>query len=208
MKTSRKLETIIIFAVVFFIVAFFSTKNVLAASTFKYTLLESFPGFSTGGTEMTDFPSMILAIYKFGIWTIGIAGLFMLTIGGIMYAGSAGNTSVATNAKGIITDALIGIVAAMAAYLVLYVINPDLTKLNINFTAVNVDFSEGTAMGITPSSASKIAAVGDGSCSPVNSGDCSVEKLTPMFGALAEQASGVGDNQSVTAQTHFDGEGL
>ena len=120
---------------------FFSAKNVLAASTFNYTLLESFPGFFTEGTVMTDLPKMILAIYKFGIWTIGIAGLLMITVGGIMYAGSAGNTSTATKAKGIITDALIGIAAAMSAYLFLYVINPDLTSLKINFTPASVDVS-------------------------------------------------------------------
>ncbi len=111
----------------------------VAHAEFKYTLLESLPGFFQAGNEMTDFPGLILAIYKFGIWTIGISGLFMLTIGGIMYIGSAGNTSTAGTAKGIITDALIGVFAAMAAYLILYVINPDLVKLNINFTTVNVD---------------------------------------------------------------------
>lgn len=134
---SKKILFIVAMAIVFL-----NAKNVLAASTFNYTLLESFPGFFTEGTVMTDLPKMILAIYKFGIWTIGIAGLFMITVGGIMYAGSAGNTSTATNAKGIITDALIGIAAAMLAYLFLYVINPDLTNLNINFTAVNVDESD------------------------------------------------------------------
>ena len=184
---------------VLFIVAmtvfFFSAKNVLAASTFNYTLLESFPGFFTEGTVMTDLPKMILAIYKFGIWTIGIAGLLMITVGGIMYAGSAGNTSTATNAKGIITDALIGIAAAMLAYLFLYVINPDLTNLNINFTAVNVEnFVGGTAMGT--SGISNYARVGDGSCSPVTSGECSVAKMTPIFGALASQASGVCSKES------------
>jgi hypothetical protein len=118
-----------------------ATVPVTAASAknFNYTLLESFPGFFTEGAVMTDLPKMILAIYKFGIWTIGIAGLLMITVGGIMYAGSAGNTATATKAKGIITDALIGIAAAMSAYLFLYVINPDLTNLNIKFTAVNVD---------------------------------------------------------------------
>ena len=110
-----------------------------SSGSFKYILLESLPGFFQAGNEMTDFPGLILAIYKFGIWTIGISGLFMLTIGGIMYIGSAGNTSTAGTAKGIITDALIGVFAAMAAYLILYVINPDLIKLNINFMPVNVD---------------------------------------------------------------------
>jgi len=114
---------------------------------FKYTLLESFPGFFQAKSELTDLPTMILAIYKFGIWTIGIAGLFMLVVGGFMYMASAGNTSTASNARGIIWDALLGIVAALGAYLILYVINPDLTKLNISFTKVDVEEVESVPAG-------------------------------------------------------------
>jgi hypothetical protein len=54
-----------------------------------------------------------------------------------MYMASAGNTAAAGNAKTIISDSLLGIVAALAAYLIMYVINPDLTKINIGFTAVS-----------------------------------------------------------------------
>lgn len=109
-----------------------------ASAGLQYTLLESFPGFFTAGTTAPDFPSMILAIYKFGIWTVGIAGLFMLVIGGFMYMVSAGNTSAAGSAKGIIWDSLLGITAALAAYLIMYVINPDLTKINIAFSLATV----------------------------------------------------------------------
>ena len=107
---------------------------------FNYTLLESFPGFFKAGSVLTDLPTMILAIYKFGIWTVGIAGLFMLVVGGFMYMASAGNTSTAGNARGIIWDALLGIVAALGAYLILYVINPELTKINLSFTPVAIKF--------------------------------------------------------------------
>jgi hypothetical protein len=154
-------------------IVFFSAKNVLAASTFNYTLLESFPGFFTEGAVMTDLPKMILAIYKFGIWTIGIAGLLMITVGGIMYAGSAGNTATATKAKGIITDALIGIAAAMSAYLFLYVINPDLTNLKINFTPVSVDVA--TFGGST----------GVGNPEPL-SGDCRADAMLAKIKAASQ----------------------
>jgi hypothetical protein len=155
-------------------IVFFSAKNVLAASTFNYTLLESFPGFFTEGAVMTDLPKMILAIYKFGIWTIGIAGLLMITVGGIMYAGSAGNTATATKAKGIITDALIGIAAAMSAYLFLYVINPDLTNLKINFTAVKVEETTGTGLSTPGTAAGKStgSTITGGPCLGTNAGCC------------------------------------
>lgn len=172
-----------------FLLLFFSSKPVFAvASEFQYTLLEGLPGFFNAGGVMTDFPALVLAIYKFGIWTIGISGMFMITIGGIMYAGSAGNTSTADSAKKIITDSLIGIAAAMIAYLFLYVINPDLTQMNINFTAVNVDeVTQGTPMGQTSKT---------GICQALSSGPCSVANLTPVFGAAATQASSICNGES------------
>ncbi len=112
------------------------------SDNFNYKLLESFPGFFSAGTTMTNLPEFILAIYKFGIWTIGIAGLFMLIIGGFMYMGSAGNNSTATSAKGIIFDSLIGIVAALSSYLFLYVINPDLVRIRLDFTPVYLGEAE------------------------------------------------------------------
>jgi len=165
-----------------------SVGNVVNPKEFQYTLLEGLPGFFNAGGVMTDFPALVLAIYKFGIWTIGISGMFMITIGGIMYAGSAGNTSTAGKAKEIIIDALIGIAAAMIAYLFLYVINPDLTQMNINFTAVNVDeITEGTPMGQTSKT---------GKCQSLSSGPCSVANLTPVFGVAATQASSICNGES------------
>ena len=104
------------------------------AATFDYKLLEDFPGVSgmKAGTGFTDLPGLISALYKFGIWTVGIAALLMLVIGGFMYMTSAGNTSRVGSAKGVIGDALLGLLAALGAFLLLYVINPDLTKINLN----------------------------------------------------------------------------
>ncbi|EKE15634.1 MAG: hypothetical protein ACD_11C00116G0021 [uncultured bacterium] len=109
------------------LVLFLAGDVVMAAD---YKLLESIPGFFNSG-DVVDLPQLLSAIYKFGIWTVGIAAMFMIVIGGFMYVSSAGNTSTAGSAKNIITDALIGLVVAMAAYLFLYVINPDLVKTSL-----------------------------------------------------------------------------
>ena len=146
---------------------------------FNYILLESFPGFFTAGTPMTDLPGMILAIYKFGIWTVGIAGLFMLVVGGFMYMTSAGNTSTAGSARGIIWDALLGIVAALGAYLILYVINPNLTKISLDFTPVNVNDPIGMGGG-------------GGDCIPVTrAGSPGAVAQLSMFGENATKASSI-----------------
>jgi hypothetical protein len=97
---------------------------VLPKSVHVYEPMEEIPGFG----RPTDFPSYIMAVYQFGIWAIGISALLMITIGGYVYLTSAGNTSQTGKAKGIIFDAIAGIILAMVSYLLLYVINPDLVK--------------------------------------------------------------------------------
>ena len=166
------------------------TSNTASAGNFKYILLETLPGFFQAKQEMTDLPALILAIYKFGIWTIGIAGLFMLTIGGIMYVGSAGNTSTAGTAKDIITDALLGVFAAMVAYTFLYVINPDLVKLNINFSAISLTDSGSSGSGTGSGSG------GGGSCQVMTIGPCAVANLAYTFGADAEKMSMICNRES------------
>jgi len=119
-----------------------------------YTPMEKIPG----STSISDFPSYVKAIYKFGIWTIGIAALLMIMIGGFMYMTSAGNNATMGKAKGYITDALIGLVMAMTAYLLLYTINPDLVNVKIKFPSGT---SSGTGAGGSSSnspSAADIAA--------------------------------------------------
>jgi|GEM_PF-3518729 len=105
---------------------FFLPSAVLAQ---QYNIMEAIPGFFDAGSSIS-FPDLVLGIYRFGLWTVGIAALFMVTIGGFMYATSAGNTSYAGTAKKVITDALLGLVVAMVAYLGLRFINPDLVVLN------------------------------------------------------------------------------
>ena len=92
----------------------------------NYTLLEQIPG--TTGTS-GDLIAYMKSIYKFAIWAVGIAALFMIMLGGIMYIGSAGNAAAAGKAKGIITDAVIGLIMALSAYLILYEINPSLLTI-------------------------------------------------------------------------------
>lgn len=97
-----------------------------AAVSFNYTPMEEIPGFG----RPSDFFSYILAIYRFGLWTIGIAALLMITIGGYMYITSAANKNNVGKAKTIITDAIVGLILAMVSYLLLYVINPELVRLS------------------------------------------------------------------------------
>jgi hypothetical protein len=97
-----------------------------ASNPFLYTPLEEIPG---QPAPPRDFYEYVSYVYKFGIGVVGIAALFMITVGGFMYITSAGNNARMEAAKGVITDAIAGLVLALAAYLILYTINPELVRL-------------------------------------------------------------------------------
>lgn len=117
----------------FLFLAFLLVPLVVTAD-YTYTPMENIPGFE----NISDFPGYLLAIYKFGIWTVGIVALFMIIWGGFMYLTSAGNTSRMDSAKTVIFDAFYGLIVALAAWLILFVINPDLVKVKISITPVAV----------------------------------------------------------------------
>lgn len=176
----------------FIIIGGFFLFPALSNAQYTYTPLEPIPGFSGA----TDFPAFIVALYKFGIWTVGIAALLMITIGGFMYLTSAGNTSKMDSAKGVITDALIGLIIALAAYLILYVINPDLVKVQISFSPISSKSGTSSIQANSTSSADQVL-VGGGSCSGLSTqsgidkqcGDASPE-LTKMLECIKSKQPG------------------
>ena len=105
-------------------------------ASFDYTPLEPIPGIDPEDSK--SFESFIESIYIFALWSVGIASLFMLTIGGFWYMTSAGNTSRIGEAKKIIASALVGLLIALITWLILYVLNPDLVRINIDLTNFQV----------------------------------------------------------------------
>jgi len=174
----------------------------ISHAAFDYQLMEQIPGFFNSGSSPT-FPQLLTAIYNFGLWTVGIAAFFMLVIGGFLYITSAGNTSAAGTAKKVITDALLGLVAAFLAYLLLYVINPDLVNLNLNLISVGVDY-QGVSYNDAQLETSGSGG-GGGSCTPMTSGNCSVQNLTAAFGSNASKASGICNAESGGKSTSESG---
>jgi hypothetical protein len=80
-----------------------------------------------GQEKTSDFVEYVEGLYKFGVGGAIILAIFMIGVGGFMYVvTSAGNAAKMGDAKSMIMDALFGLVLAMLAYLILYVVNPDL----------------------------------------------------------------------------------
>ena len=77
--------------------------------------------------ELTDY---IRYIYLFGLSLVGIAALGTLVYGGFMYMLSGTVTS-KDEAKKYIWGAISGLVLALAAYLILNTINPDLVNWSL-----------------------------------------------------------------------------
>jgi len=189
----------------FFIIGGIFLFPFLSHAQYTYTPMEPVPGFSGAN----DFPAFIVAIYKFGIWTVGIAALLMITIGGFMYLTSAGNTSKMDTAKGVIKDALIGLIIAFAAYLILYVINPDLVKVQISFSPIG---SGGGSSITTSSGSSATSSAGSGKCEPVTTGPCSPSNLQSACSwdankasAICNAESGATENKASTVDKCTDG---
>jgi len=117
------------------------------ATTGKYIPMEEIPGF--GRPE--NFPDYLMAIYKFGLWAIGTSAMFMIMIGGYIYLTSAGNNSQTGKAKGIITDAIAGIILALVSYVLLLTINPELVQFKQlqGITSTSSSATTGTSNGST-----------------------------------------------------------
>ncbi|NTW46042.1 MAG: hypothetical protein HGB18_03270 [Candidatus Moranbacteria bacterium] len=157
-KTVSRL--LIAFLVVFMLA---SVRPAFAADGFTYEPLEPIPG----AEDAAKLPDYITGIYKFALWAVGIAAMFMITIGGGMYLTSAGNTSAMGNAKGVITDAIIGLVLALFAWFLLNLINPSILSGDLSvFSTVGVASSGSQAAGGTTSGATGTS--GQGAVSTVN----------------------------------------
>lgn len=144
-----------------FVIGFLTTiSDVSAQGAFSYEALEAIPGSDRTG-EISPY---LHAIYRFALWAVGIAAFFMLVIGGMMYLTSAGNTSTLNTAKKVIFDALIGLGLALAAWLILYVINPQLVEVNLDIFTVGANVSEVAApINQTDTRYGSLPGVGDGS---------------------------------------------
>jgi hypothetical protein len=176
---------------------------VLPAATlaqFSYTPMENIPGFGSA----SDFPTYITNVYKFGVWTIGICAMLMIMIGGFMYLTSAGNNAAMGKAKVIITDALIGLILALASYVILYEINPELIKVKEIHGTLPIDAgtsgNTGNGNNRNTGNGNTGAGTGNGTCNEIPgdaSKDCSTANLqNSCFGNNAAQASSICNKES------------
>lgn len=78
------------------------------------------------------------AVYKYAIVVAAILSIIMIIVGGITWTISAGSTELISSAKKRIGGAIIGLVLALASYVLLYTINPEL----VQFRSLRVNLIE------------------------------------------------------------------
>lgn len=118
----------------------------------------------------------IITVYTFSISIVSVLAAAAIFFGGIRWASSAGNEQAITQAKEIITGAIIGLLIALLSYIILNMVNPALTSISSekSFLVPVIDLpTGGGATGSTPS------------CAVPVSGNCSVNSLRSHGGADA-----------------------
>ncbi len=89
--------------------------------------------------------SFVARFYQIALGFVGAAALAVILYGAILYTVSAGNTSKQSEARKWMTGAVLGLILLLAAYLILYIINPSLVNLvNPAAEPVNLESAGGT----------------------------------------------------------------
>lgn len=152
-----------------------------------YNLLEKIPGSSNTIGSLNTY---LEDIYRFAFWAVGIAVVFMLTIGGFMYLTSAGNTSRLGTAKTIIFDAFLGLILALVAWMFLNLINPDLVNLTLPVSTIATPAPPEVTGGAVAGLASTLLVTPGVSVSGL--GDCNLDAATAVSPRLSLQESAAG----------------
>jgi len=87
------------------------------------------------GTALIEY---IKGFYRFFVGVAGIIAVFMIMFGGIQWLFSGGSPGMIGSAKETIFGAVIGLLIAVGSYGVLQIINPQLVKLKLKVTPVEV----------------------------------------------------------------------
>lgn len=86
---------------------------------------------SIGGTRRAlDLGHYIELVYKYAVNVAAVLATVMFMIGGLLYLTSGGDSGRVGVAKKRMTDAVIGLVLTLGAYLLLNTVNPNLVKLD------------------------------------------------------------------------------
>ena len=83
--------------------------------------------------EDADFGGFVSGIYNLIIYVAGVLAVLLITYGGVLYLTSGPNASQVEEGKKYITNALLGLLLALSAWLILNTINPAMLDFDMEF---------------------------------------------------------------------------
>jgi amino acid transporter len=112
------------------IATFMALTVPLLAFAQGYVPLAPVPPASSEGQHV-NFPNYVRGMIKLLIGVAGVLAVIVIIIGGIQYITAGDSESRKGDAKERIWKAIIGLILALASWLILYTINPDLVIVDI-----------------------------------------------------------------------------
>jgi len=111
------------------------------------TLLFSTPALATSleyplpgqEKEVTSPAAYVKSLYEFGVIAAGILAVLMVMLGGFLYMTAGGNPGGVEKGKNLISGALWGVVLLLSSYVILYTIDPGLTRLDFELPEINLE---------------------------------------------------------------------
>lgn len=119
------------------IIVLFACLVIFPVYAFAYTLLQPLPGITevSGGQGFSQYLSWI---FKFALIAAAFLAVIQIVIAGVEMVGSAASEKARGDAEQRIRDAVLGLLLAFGAWLILYTINPDLVKMELNIPDINI----------------------------------------------------------------------
>jgi Type IV secretion system pilin len=106
----------------------------------QYTLLQPLPGVTSSDSGATDFPTYLKGFFSLLIGLALILAVLIIIFGGIQYMSTDAITGKKSGRERI-TQALLGLLIILGAFLLLQTINPDLVNFSLTPPATNTSFT-------------------------------------------------------------------
>lgn len=154
--TKEKTKIVMIVLVCLFVLSFlFVSQSKADVETekekFNYHLMVPLPTASGTVTEVEGITDYIKTIYLFAMGIAGILAMALIVVSGFQWLTATGSMSTIGQAKARISNAILGLIVLLSAYLILNTINPNLVNLK-EPVLLFLDWTEefGNAAGGTP----------------------------------------------------------
>lgn len=95
-----------------------------------------------GETIIQSWGQYIQLVYQFAVTLVSIIAVVLIMLGGVRWIVAAGNESAITEAKEMITSAIMGLVIALLSYTLLVFINPQLVEQSFSVAKIPVPNSD------------------------------------------------------------------